>query len=169
MFQLNIRKASSRLILVIATLVSVVAWADDIRVRDAWSRPTPPGIEVGVAYFVIDNNGKKSDRLLGVSSPAAERTQLHRSKMEGGVMKMQHLDTVEVKPGESTMFSPNGRHVMLFGLKQPLKPGDSFPLTLNFENAGVVKVEVRIQEMGAAGESGRTMGRSQMDHPKMKH
>ena len=142
-------------------------WAGGMHVHDAWSRPTPPGIEVGVAYFTITNGGQ-TDRLLGAASPVAARTELHISRMEGGVMTMEHLDAVEVKRGEPVSFSPNGRHVMLLGLKQPLKAGDSFPLTLSFEKAGAVKLEVHVQDMAPTGE-GRGMDHPRMDHSKMHH
>src|SRR5713226_2289809 len=101
-----------------ALIASGGACADSIQVTEAWSRPTAPGIEVGVAYFVINNSGK-DDRLVGVSSPVAKRAELHLSRMEGGVMKMRHLDAVEVKNGVPTSFEPGGRHVMLGGLKHP--------------------------------------------------
>ncbi len=124
------------------------ALAQDIRVVDAWSRPTPPGIDVGVAYFVIVNAGK-SDRLLRVSSPVAKRAELHISAMTGGVMKMEGLDAVEVGSGARTSFEPNGRHVMLLGLKRALKEGEVFPLVLTFANAGPIKTSVQVR--GADG------------------
>lgn len=148
----------------VLTLVALIAGggasADDIQVTKAWSRPTPPGTEVGVAYFVISGG---NDRLVGASSPVAKRAELHISAMEGGVMKMRHLDAVEVRSGVPTSFEPSGRHVMLVGLKQPLKAGEVFPLVLNFANAGPVKVQVRVR--GASGTGGGDHG---ADHSKMK-
>ena len=155
------------LILVAGSAFSETSNAGGMHVQDAWSRPTPPGIEVGVAYFTIKNDGQ-NDRLLGAVSPVAERAELHISRMQGGVMTMEHLDAVDVKQGEPVAFSPNGRHVMLLGLKKPLKVGDSFPVTLNFEKAGAVKVEVHVQDMASKGE-GHRMGHSGMDHSKMHH
>jgi len=143
-----------------ALAASVAAPAADIVVSGAWSRPTPPGIEVGVAYFTIANHGK-SDRLVGASSPIAKRAELHVSQMEGGVMKMRHLNAVEVKAGAPTAFEPNGRHVMLTGLKKPLKQGESFPLILKFANGGSVEVQVKVGDRtGMAGHSEMNMGGS---------
>jgi len=117
--------------------------AQDIQVVDAWSRPTPPGTDVGVAYFTIRNSGK-SDRLLRVASPVARSAELHVSAMKGGVMKMEGLASVDV--GTSPVaFEPSGKHVMLMGLKQPLKEGDVFPMTLTFANAGQVQTSVRVR------------------------
>lgn len=119
----------------------------DVEIKDIWSRATPPGIEVGVAYLVIDNHGKP-DRLLGASSPIAKRTELHISEMKDGLMTMRRLDAVEIKTGAPTAFAPGGRHIMLIGLKQPLKDGDRFPLTLTFKNAGPVQVTVPVFGIG---------------------
>lgn len=136
------------------------ALAGDIEVVDAWSRPTPPGAEAGVVYFTITNRGR-SDRLVGASSPVAERAELHISQMEGGVMKMRPLAAVEVKKGAPTSFEPSGRHVMLTGLRKPLKRGDAFPLVLRFAKAGSVKVQVRVGQAGAiSGHPEMNMGGS---------
>jgi periplasmic copper chaperone A len=119
----------------------------DLDIKGAWSRATPPGIEVGVAYLVIDNHGKP-DRLLSVSSPIAKQTELHVSEMADGLMTMRHLNAVDIATGTPTKFEPGGKHIMLVGLKQPLKDGDAFPVTLTFENAGSIQVSVPIFGVG---------------------
>jgi len=121
------------------------AAAQGVQVVDAWSRPTPPGMDVGVAYFTIRNAGK-SDRLLRVSSPVAKRAELHVSSMKDGVMRMEGLSSVDIGGGAPTSFEPSGKHVMLVGLKRALKEGDAFPLVLTFANAG--KVEARVEVRG---------------------
>lgn len=128
------------------------ASAQSIQVVEAWSRPTPPGIDVGVAYFTIRNGGK-SDRLLRVSSPVAKRAELHISAMKDGVMKMEGLSSVDVGSGAPVAFEPSGKHVMLMGLKRPLKEGDVFPLTLTFANAGSVQTSVRVRGLDGAGSA----------------
>ena len=154
------RLAGCLLLTLGALFASGGAYADGIQVTEAWSRPTPPGIDVGVAYFVINNQGR-NDRLVGVSSPVAKRAELHVSQMEGGVMRMKHLEAVEVKSGVPTSFEPSGRHVMLTGLKQPLKEGDAFPLVLSFANAGPVKVQVHVRGTSGTGD-GHGADRSKM-------
>src|SRR5882672_5700783 len=126
------------LVLALGGAIPGSASAQGVQVVDAWSRPTPPGMDVGVAYFTIRNAGK-SDRLLRVSSPVAKRAELHVSAMKDGVVKMEGLSSVEVGSGAPVAFEPSGRHVMLVGLKQPLKEGDVFPLTLTFANAGQIQ------------------------------
>jgi copper(I)-binding protein len=132
--------------------------AQGIEVTDAWSRPTPPGIDVGVAYFTIRNTGK-SDRLLRVTSPVAKSAELHVSAVKDGVMKMGGLGPVEVGTGSPVSFEPSGRHVMLTGLKKPLKEGDVFPLTLTFAIAGQVQTSVHVR-----GADGRDKGHSGAKH-----
>jgi len=136
------------------------AAAQGVQVVDAWSRPTPPGIDVGVAYFTIRNTGK-SDRLLRVSSPVAKSAELHVSAVKDGVMRMEGLGSVEVATGAPVSFEPSGRHVMLVGLKKPLKEGDVFPLTLIFANAGQVQTSVSVR--GADGRE-KTHPASEMRH-----
>jgi copper(I)-binding protein len=135
------------------------AMAQGVQVVDAWSRPTPPGMDVGVAYFTIRNGGK-SDRLLRVSSPVAKRAELHVSAMKDGVMRMQGLGSIDIGSGMPTSFEPNGKHVMLVGLKRALKAGDVFPLVLTFANAGTVeaKVQVRGTDRGDKSPPGSSTG-----------
>lgn len=131
----------------IALIVSAQAAAAGIDVTDAWSRATPPGIKVGVAYLVIANHGQ-ADRLLGAASPVARSAELHVSTMESGMVQMRHLDALDIASGGHAAFAPGGRHIMLIGLKHPLKDGDSFPLTLKFKNAGAVGITVHVYGLG---------------------
>jgi len=140
------------LALVLGTAIPGGVSAQGIQIVDAWSRPTPPGIDVGVAYFTIRNAGK-ADRLLRVSSPVARRAELHVSAMKDGVMKMEGLSSVDVGSGAPVAFEPSGRHVMLMGLKRPLREGDVFPLTLTFANAGPVRTSVRVRGLDGAGSA----------------
>lgn len=131
------------------------ASAGDIEVTRAWSRASPPGLEVAAAYFVITNHGP-SDRLVHVSSPAAKRAEIHMTRTDGGAMRMERLDAVGVDSGGSTLFAPTGRHVMLIGLKQPLKEGDVFTLVLTFEKAGSLEVQVHVE--GVTGDKEKANG-----------
>jgi hypothetical protein len=140
------------LFLALGAGLPAAASAQGVQVVDAWSRPTPPGIDVGVAYFTI-RNADKTDRLLRVSSPVAKSAELHVSSMKDGVTRMEALGPVEVGSGASTSFEPSGRHVMLMGLKKPLREGDVFPLTLTFANAGPIRTSVRVR-----GADGRDKG-----------
>jgi copper(I)-binding protein len=112
-------------------------------VQDAWARPTVQGQTVGGGYFRIDG-GPTNDRLLGATTDIAQSVELHTMRMDGDVMRMRQLDSVEVPAKQTVEFKPGGMHVMLIGLKTPLKVGNVFPMTLRFEKAGPVSVNVRV-------------------------
>jgi copper(I)-binding protein len=116
-----------------------------------FARATPPGAKTGGAFFVVENTGKTSDKLIRVASPAAGATELHEMAMDGGVMKMRAITSMDVPAGGKLELKPGGYHVMMFDLKQPLKPGDKVPLTLTFEKAGSILVSVDVEAMGSTG------------------
>jgi len=117
----------------------------DIQVRHPWTRVTPPGAMVGAGYLEIRNSGTKPDRVIGASTPAAERVELHVMTHEGDVMKMREVPGFEVPARRRFALRPGGSHLMIVGLKKPLVKGDRIPLTLRFERAGEVLVELEVQ------------------------
>ncbi|MGE8152389.1 copper chaperone PCu(A)C [Pseudomonas vancouverensis] len=120
----------------------------DLEIEHPWSQELPPNAPTVAAYFVINNEGKTADRLLSVDSPIAGEAQLHEHVMQGDVMKMQHVPNVDVPAGGEVTFAPMAYHVMLLNLKDRslLADGKRFPMTLHFEKAGDVKVEVAVQK-----------------------
>ena len=131
--------------------------AGSLRIDHPWSRALPPNAPTGAAYFVVHNSGTDGDTLVSVSSPVANKAEMHTHVMFGEVMKMQQVDSVAVPAGGAATFAPGGNHVMLFGLNKPLVAGESFPLTLTFEKAGAVEVEVKV-EQNAPAPSAEHMG-----------
>jgi len=121
-----------------------------LQISRPWSRATPPGAQAGGAFMKLTNKGKTADKLLRAATPAAASVELHTMSMEGNVMRMREVDAIEIKPGASVALAPGGLHLMLIGLKQPLKQGDKVPMTLWFEKAGKVEVYLDINAMGAA-------------------
>jgi hypothetical protein len=114
-----------------------------------WSRATPKGASVAAGYLTIKNTGTAADRLVGGSSDAAAKFEVHEMSMDNGVMKMRPLkDGLEIKPGETVELKPQGLHVMFVGLKKPLQQGDHVKATLEFEKAGKVDVEFDVTGMG---------------------
>ena len=143
---------------VAAALVSGGAFAHDyqlktLRIDHPFTRATPPGAKVAGAFMTIANQGKDADRLIKVASPAADLVQIHEMAVVGGIMKMRAVQGVDLKPGATTELRPGGFHVMLEGLKQPLRQGDKIPLTLTFEKAGSIEVNVDVEAMGAASHA----------------
>jgi copper(I)-binding protein len=121
----------------------------DIQIRHPWSRATPPGAKVGVGYMEIRNRGAQPERLLGASSPLAQRVEMHVTRSEGDVMRMRQVQSFEIPAGERVEPGPGGGHLMLVDLARPLKKGERVPLTLRFERAGEIAVEMEVQELGS--------------------
>lgn len=141
---------------VVALLIAMIALAQahdytvgSLQVAHPWARASAGAAPTGAAYLAIENRGDAADRLLSASTPAAERAELHTHIHEGGVMKMREVEGgIELPAGEQVFLAPGGLHVMLMGLKAPLKEGERFPLTLTFEKAGELQVEVAVEAIG---------------------
>jgi periplasmic copper chaperone A len=118
-------------------------------VSNAWARATAPGAQDGVAYLTIQS--PTADRLVGASTPVAKKAELHTMSMQGMVMKMRPMAGLDIPAGQAITLKPGGQHVMLMGLNQPLREGQSFPLTLDFAKAGPRTVTVAVEKPGATG------------------
>ena len=122
--------------------------AGDIEITHPYATPTPAGATNGAAYVAtLENTGKQPDRLLRISTPIAQRAEIHTMAVDaGGVMRMREAAAMDLAPGVPVKMRPgDGYHFMLIGLKQPLKEGDSFPLTMEFERGGKTEVKVVVQ------------------------
>ena len=137
----------------VATLALAVvagrAHAGPLHLERGWSRPVPAGLSVGVGYGVVVNDGARPDRLVSASSPAARTVELHESMMStgpGGAMShMAPLSGVDVPAHGRVAFAPDARHMMLLGLKRPLRTGEHVPITLVFRRAGAVQAELSVR------------------------
>ena len=141
-------------LLVLALLLPAAALAHNyekgaMQVRHPWARATPPGATVAVVYMELRNNGREPDRLLSASTPLARRVEPHITEHAGEVAKMRALRTFEVPGRERLALEPNGAHLMLIDVVRPLTKGERFPLTVRFEKAGELQLEVEVQEIGA--------------------
>ncbi len=131
---------------------SPAAQVGPVGVSEPWARATATGQANGAAYVTLSTTGTEPDRLTSVSSPAATTAELHTHLMDNGVMRMREVEGgIEVAPGSPTVLKPGGLHIMLMGLKEPLKQGASVPLTLTFEKAGQVTVQAPVLAAGARG------------------
>jgi copper(I)-binding protein len=138
----------------------------DLKIEHPWARATPGAITTGAAYLTVTATGETADRLIGGETPRAAKVELHTMMMDGDVMKMRQVSAIEINPGEPTVLRPGGLHIMLIGLKAPLREKDSFPLTLTFEKAGKVEVQVAVESVSArdAGHGGPAMPGGHMGH-----
>ncbi len=120
--------------------------AGDLKIEHPWSRATPPTARVGAGYLGIVNLGATPDRLIGASSSAAGRIEIHEMRMDGNVMRMRVLPSgLPLPAGKAVALRPGGIHLMLIDLRGPLKQGSAVPVTLIFERAGQIDVEFSVE------------------------
>ncbi len=122
-------------------------------VKDGWVRGTVPQQKATGAFAQITSAG--GGKLVAASSPVAGVTEIHEMTMEGSTMKMRAVPAIELPAGKTVELKPGGYHVMLMDLKQPLKAGDSVPLSLVIEGAGGKRetVELKLPVKALATES----------------
>jgi len=143
-------------VLALAVLTAGVAQAQtqtsttSISVVNAWARATAPMAKTGAVYLTIVDYGAP-DRLLALATPIAGMAQLHETTMQNNIMRMRPVDGLAVSAQGPVTFAPGGYHVMLMGLKEPLREGQTFPLTLTFQHAGTMQTVVTVETVGAGG------------------
>jgi copper(I)-binding protein len=137
-------------ILFIALALASVQSVAQVKVEGAWARPTVAGQQGGGGFMALV--AAKDDKLVGGSTPVAQRFELHTMAMKGDVMEMREVSKVDLPAGQKVEFKPGGLHVMFIGLKAPLKVGDKVPVTLKFEKTGEVKVDFEIMARPKAAE-----------------
>jgi len=127
------------------------AAGDLLRVSGAWVPPTVPGQSVGAVYLQL--RSAQQATLVGIETDAAATAEIHQMTMESDVMRMRRLDVVELPAGQSVELAPGAQHVMLVGLRHPLKVGDSVKLTLmvRLRNGGTIREAVVAPVVQKAG------------------
>lgn len=122
-----------------------------VTVENAWARATPPGAKIAAGYLTIRNAGA-ADKLVGASSPAAEKVETHVTVKDGDISRMREAKGYAVPAKGKLDLTPSGSHLMLVNIKAPLKEGDTVPLVLRFEKAGEVKTELAVRPLGTTGQ-----------------
>jgi len=128
----------------------------EVTVTDAWARASSAMASAGAAYMTIQNTGTAADALISASSPAATTAEVHETVVmgspapgasgDGGMMGMQPVKRLEIPAGGTVELKPGSYHIMLIGLKQDLKAGDTIEITLTFEKAGELSLSVPVKE-----------------------
>jgi len=148
---------------VAAASLAVPAFAEGIMVNDPYARASAMMSNSGAAFMMIMNHTGQDDHLIDAKSPVSEKVELHTHKEdEQGVMRMIHVEEGFELPKDGMIeMARGGKHVMFLGIKEPFEQGDMIPLTLVFEKAGEVAIEVPV-------DLERKPMHGQMNHGEMK-
>ncbi len=137
--------------LIVASLLAAPAWAQSVIVSGAWVRGTVTGQTATGAFLSL--TAREDAALIGVSSPLAAAVELHEMIMDSGVMKMRALPRLALPAGKAVVLRPGSYHIMLMNLKQPLRKGESVPLTLRIEGknkqVAVLDVKAEVRDLTA--------------------
>ena len=131
-----------------ALLLCAQAQAADIQVATPFMRAAPVAGGNGAAFFVLTNHGD-ADRLIAAESDVSKTVELHTHVKDGDVYRMRKVDGITIPMHGTAELKPGGDHVMFMGLNAVLKEGSVVPLTLVFEKAGKIKIDVPVQAAGA--------------------
>jgi copper(I)-binding protein len=142
----RICKIAILLCLIALPLVMRPAYAEKkLSIQDPWARPAAMGGNTAI-YFTVVNAGQTPATLVQASSHVAKMVELHQTRMEGGVMRMDHVSHIKVPAEGNTELKPGGLHLMVVGLKRDLKPGDTVNVTLQFEPGGKITVAATVRQ-----------------------
>lgn len=123
-----------------------------LSIGDPWARGESDAAPQCGGFFTVTNKGGTADRLVSASSRLAERIEIHAIKVVGGDIKMRPLpDGLRIPPETTLTLKPRGYHLLMLGLKEPLAKGKSLPVTLVFDEAGSVEIELVVRDPGLVG------------------
>lgn len=141
--------------------------AGSLEIIHPWARATPHGAKVGGGYVEIKNEGGTADRLVSATADVAGKVEIHEMGMKDGIMTMRPLaNGLEIPAHGTVALKPGSYHIMFMDLKGPISVDKPVSGTLTFEKAGTVKVEFKVEPVGAPGPASEMKG---MDHSGMKH
>lgn len=120
----------------------------DVEMSDAWARATPPGMPMGAIYGVLTNTGDDQLEVTAISTPVARGAEIHQSIEIDGLMRMREVTPFFVPARETVVLQPGGKHIMLMGVQDALREGESFPLQLRLSNGDILKVEILTGSFG---------------------
>lgn len=142
----------------------------EIEVAQPWARATPPGAAAGGGFVTLTNRGEVDDTFVGATSPLTERVEIHTMEMDGDVMRMQHLPGgIEIPAGETVTLAPGGLHLMFMALSSPIEEGQPIPVTLEFQHAENIEIELHVVPVGASPEGENSHADHHTDHDHSDH
>lgn len=129
----------------LALVTTISAASTEVTATDGWARASIPGTENAAAYGSLVNQGASAATLTHLTSAVAEKTELHQHQHQDGMMSMVHVKSLTIGAGEQVTMQPGGYHIMLFKVKQPLKAGESFQVTLHYKSGTTQQMEVQVR------------------------
>lgn len=145
-------------------LASSTLFASNFELKDPYVRATPPGLPNSAAFMTVVNNGDKDVAIVKATSKVSKVVELHTHDMKDGVMKMYQVPKIDVASKSETVLKPGGFHIMLIGLYNPLKVGETVELTLELSNGETKTITAPVKTvMGGMKHHGHKM------HQGMKH
>ena len=126
----------------------------DVKIAHPHASPTPAGAKTGAAYMQVVNNGKTDLEIKSMSSPVADKIEVHSMKMDGGIARMRPMETpLKIAPG-ATLDLTGDNHIMLIGLKKPLAEEDMVSFKIEFANGKTMTFDLYVEEHHAPSSSG---------------
>ncbi len=130
-------------VMALLLVVSSLPARSEVQITNPWMRLLPPVSKMTAAYMSLKSD--RDDRLLSVSSEVAEVIEIHRSTMQEGVMRMEQVWCLSLPENQPVELKPQSYHLMVMGLRQPLKEGDTYRFVLTFEQAGSIELMVPVK------------------------
>ena len=130
------------------TVFAGSAWSQ-VEIERPWIRATAPGVKIAAGYLTVHNKSSAPDRLVGGASPVAARVETHVHIKDGDILRMREVKGYDLPAKGTLELKPGGAHLMLIDVKEPLKEGDSVPVTLRFERAGEMTVKFAVGRLAA--------------------
>ncbi|SNZ08650.1 hypothetical protein SAMN06265182_1373 [Persephonella hydrogeniphila] len=134
-----------KILLVLLTGFLFNVFAQEVIIKDPWVRAVPPTAKNSALFMVIENNSDKTEVLKSVKTDISKMVMIHKTVKQGDIMKMVHVHELQIPPHSKVELKPGGLHIMLMGLKRPLKVGEILEFKLVFKNAGEITVEAPVK------------------------
>ncbi len=133
-----------------ALLLAASAQGATVTVRDAWVREPAPNRKETGAFAVVENAGTETRAIVGATSEVTEKVELHEMKLEGSMMRMSPVAKIEIPAGGKVELKPGSLHLMLFGIKKPLVPGEEVALTIQLDDGTTLSFPAPVRKRDAA-------------------
>ena len=152
-------RASAILLFLASMVLPVSALAHEYSSRSftvyhPWATATPPGVTTAAAYMKIINKSKRSLRLIAITTPVADKVEVHSMTMDKGIMRMRPVALpLSIKPKGTLELNHEGLHLMLIGLKRPLVEEEMVSARLLFSGGVVMDIDLYVEAPGAAAST----------------